>query len=43
VFGSSYLLTVGNVHDSLLCRGSERPEDRWLSIAESFEFLPVKE
>ena len=43
VFGSSYLLTDGKVHDSLLCRGSERPEDRWLSIAESFEFLPAEE
>ena len=39
VFGSWYLLTDGKVHDALLCRGSERPEDRWLSIAESFEFL----
>ena len=42
-FGSSYLLTDGQVADSLLCRGSERPEDRWLSIAETFEFLPAEE
>ena len=42
-FGSSYLLTDGKVHDSLLCRGSERPEDRWLSIAKTFEFLPAEE
>ena len=43
IFGSSYLLTDGKIHDSLLCRGSERPEDRWLSIAETFEFLPAEE
>jgi hypothetical protein len=43
VFGSLYLLTDGSVHDTLRCRGSERPDDRWLSIAESFEFLPEDE
>ncbi len=43
VFGSLYLLTDGKVHDSLRCRGSERPEDRWLSIAETFAFLPAEE
>jgi hypothetical protein len=43
VFGSSYTLTDGKVADSLLCSGSERPDDDWLSIAETFEFLPADE
>jgi len=43
LFGSSYLLTDGKVFDSLLCSGSERPDDDWLSIAETFEFLPAEE
>jgi hypothetical protein len=27
----------------LFCRSEEPPEDDWLSIAETFEFLPVEE
>jgi hypothetical protein len=42
-FGTSYVLTDGSVHDAVLCRGSERPDDRWLSIAETVEFLPADE
>ncbi len=37
------LLADGEVHGSILCHGSERPNDRWLSIAETFEFLPEEE
>jgi hypothetical protein len=42
-FGTTYLLTDGSVFDYLLCRGSERPDDRWLSIAETIEWLPAEE
>ena len=42
-FGTSYVLSDGQVHDAILCRGSERPPDRWLSIVETLEFLPGEE
>jgi len=42
-FGTFYVFTDGTVHDTVLCRGSERPDDRWLSIAETFEFLTAAE
>ena len=39
-FITAYMLTDGTIAASLPCHGSERPGDRWLSIAETFEFLP---
>ena len=41
--GVVYLLTDGTDPYSLMCRAPDPPEDRWLSIAETFEFLPVEE
>jgi hypothetical protein len=39
-----YLLTDGTTFYVLRCAAfSDPPEDRWLSIAETFEFLPMEE
>jgi hypothetical protein len=40
---TQYLLTDGAGFYSLACIASEPPADRWLPIAETFEFLPVEE
>jgi len=40
---SVYYLTDGSDLYSLQLNGLDAPEDRWLSIAETFEFLPVEE
>jgi hypothetical protein len=37
---ADYVLTRGEDAFVLACAGEEPPEDHWLSIAESFEFLP---
>ena len=37
-----YLLTDGTDFYSLMCRAPDAPEDRWLSVAETIEFLPVE-
>jgi len=41
--GATYMLTDGATFYGLMCDASNPPEDRWLSIAETFEFLPVEE
>jgi hypothetical protein len=41
-YQSAYLLTDGQVAFTLICGGRDRPDDRWLSVAESFEFLPAE-
>ena len=40
---SAYYLTDGIRLYLLQLQGLDTPEDRWLSIAETFEFLPVEE
>jgi len=40
---SIYLLREGNTFYRISCAGDEPPEDRWRSIAESFEWLPEEE
>jgi hypothetical protein len=40
--GASYLLSDGFDVFFLACVGKDLPDDRWLSIAESFEFLPTE-
>ena len=42
-YRTAYLLTDGAGYYSLTCYGFEPPDDRWLSIAETFEFLPAEE
>ena len=37
-----YLLTDGTNFYGLMCRAPDAPEDRWLSVAETIEFLPVE-
>lgn len=37
---ANYLIEGDEVILALACAGPERPDDDWLSIAESFEFLP---
>jgi hypothetical protein len=39
-FITTYLLTIGRVLAFFACWANERPEDDWLAIAETFEFLP---
>ena len=41
--GSWYLLTDGTNFYGLICGAPDLPEDRWLSVAETFEFLPTEE
>ena len=40
---SCYLVPGDDSQHWLSCVGAERPADRWLSIAETFEFLPAEE
>jgi len=40
---TAWIFTDGDRHAALLCRSVRPPDDRWLSIAESFEFLPAEE
>ncbi len=40
---SEYVMTDGITQWRLTCSGLERPDDDWLSIAETFELLPVEE
>jgi len=40
---SIYLLREGNTFYRISCAGDEPPDDRWLSIAESFKFLSEEE
>lgn len=40
---SVYLLTSGSSYYSLTCFGPDPPDDRWLSIAETSEFLPAED
>ena len=40
---TAYLFTDGSAWWRLECTSPEPPEDRWLSIAETFEFLPAEE
>ena len=40
---SVYLLRGGNTFYWISCAGDDPPDDRWLSIAETFEFLPAEE
>ncbi len=35
-----YLVTDGERWGALICGSASSPEDRWLSVAETFEFLP---
>lgn len=39
---SAYYFTDGSMFHLLTCTGTERPADSWLSIAETFEFLPAE-
>jgi hypothetical protein len=40
---TAWVFLDGARRAALFCRSTEPPEDRWLSIAETFEFLPVEE
>ena len=40
---SVYLLGTDESHAMLICTSDLRPDDDWLSIAETFEFLPAEE
>lgn len=40
---SAYYFTDGPMFHLMTCTGTERPDDGWLSIAETFEFLPAEE
>jgi hypothetical protein len=40
---TAWIFTDGDRHAALLCRSVVPPDDRWRSIAESFEFLSVDE
>ncbi len=40
---SEYVMTDGLNQWRLTCSGLERPDDDWLSIAETFEWLPIEE
>jgi hypothetical protein len=40
---SEYVITDGITQWRLTCSGRERPDDDWLSIAETFEILPPEE
>jgi hypothetical protein len=42
-FSSIYLLHDGTTFYGLMCDASDAPDDDWLSIAETFEFLPAEE
>ena len=38
--GRDYIYTASGTWFTLVCYASPPPDDRWLSIAETFEFLP---
>ena len=38
-----YVLAGDSLHLGVSCVASARPEDGWLSIAETFEYLPAEE
>ncbi len=38
---TAWIFTDGDRHAALLCRSVSPPDDRWRSVAESFEFLPA--
>ena len=40
---SAYLFTDGTRYYSVACSDPDPPQDRWLSMAETFEFLPADE
>ena len=40
---SAYYFTDDRIFHLLTCTGTERPDDSWLSIAETFEFLAAEE
>jgi len=40
---SIYYLTDGRVIATLLCMAKDDPDDHWLSVAETLEFLPTEE
>ena len=40
---TAWIFTDGDRRAALLCRSGEPPDDGWLSIAESFEFMPSEE
>lgn len=40
---SAYYFTDGSMFHLLTCTGTVRPDDAWLSIAETFEFLTLEE
>ena len=40
---SAYYFTDGTTFHLLTCTGTERPDDSWRSIAETFEFLAAEE
>ncbi len=42
-YATTYILTDGRVLLFLGCWAPERPDDDWLSIAETIEFLPAEE
>jgi len=42
-YGAIYLLVDGHTFLSLFCGAPERPEDDWLAIAETLEFLPMED
>ena len=41
-FVTTYLLSDGQVLAFFGCWANERPEDGWLALAETFEFLPAE-
>jgi hypothetical protein len=43
IHGSMYFLTGETWEYGLTCLAAAAPDDRWLSIAETFEFLPAEE
>jgi hypothetical protein len=40
---TAWIFLDGERRVVLFCQSEEPPEDRWLSIAETFEFLPAEE
>jgi hypothetical protein len=42
-YDTTYILTDGRILFFLGCLAPERPDDDWLSIAETIEFLPAEE
>ncbi len=40
LLSSSWVLTDGTTFHTLTCTDLMRPDDRWLSLVETFEFLP---